>query len=47
MVFEGEHSTEVYRIALVFSESDLVDARGHFLGLKMTTLGAFLRSTLP
>ena len=30
MVFEGEYSTAVYRIALVFSGSDLVDARGHF-----------------
>lgn len=30
IVFEGEHSTAVYRIALVCSGSDLVDARGHF-----------------
>ena len=47
MAFESEHSIEVYRTALVFSESEPVDVRKRFLELEVNTLGAFLRSTLP
>ena len=47
IAFESEHSTEVHQTALVFSESEPADVQERFSGLEMSTLGAFLRSTLP